>query len=355
MTRILHVITTIDRGGAENQLLLLVREQIRKGHQVSILPIKGNLELQDSFIEYGARVNDLLINKNLFAQLVEIRRITKSFDIIHAHLPRAELMSAWVNPSRLVISRHNCETFIPNHPGMISRLLSRFVEGRAKVIVAISETVKDFLLTNKEAHEVNIKVVKYGFDSSISYGTNNKFFAKEKVFHIGTVSRLVPQKDLGTLLKAFSILEKQFPLSKLSIVGAGPDESLLKDQAKHLGIFDKVEWLGRVTNPLAFMRDLDVFVMTSIYEGFGLVVLEAMSQRVPVILSDNPTFREIFSSRKDDLFPVGDHQKLATALTLIMDDNVRDEALKGQSEILAKFSPTQMVEEMEKIYTGVMI
>jgi glycosyltransferase involved in cell wall biosynthesis len=233
-------------------------------------------------------------------------------------------------------------------------VLSRFVEKRSKKIIAISETVRNFLVTNQEARREHIVVVRYGFDSEIDYGKGGSQFSDGEIFHIGTVSRLVPQKDLGTLLKAFSILERNFPSSKLSIVGAGPDELKLKEEAENLGISSKTHWLGRITNPLEFMSKLDAYVMTSIYEGFGLVVLEAISQRVPVILSDIPTFRELFSENSEEFFPVGDHQKLASILINMADKQSRARALDSQIKTLSNFSPNKMIEDMENVYVGVL-
>jgi hypothetical protein len=70
--RILHTITTIERGGAENQLLLLVREQIKKGHEVTVLPLKGDLELKDSFLGYGAKIEASICKLGIISQILTL-------------------------------------------------------------------------------------------------------------------------------------------------------------------------------------------------------------------------------------------------------------------------------------------
>ena len=164
--QIIHIITTIDRGGAENQLLLLARMQVRAGNEVSVLPLKGNSELSKLFAGHGVHVVSSLTNTSPLNQMLQLRRLSKNFNLIHAHLPRAEVISAIACSRNLVLSRHNCETFIPNRSGILSTLLSRYVASRATIVIAISETVKKFLLKNKEVPTEKIRVVKYGFDNA---------------------------------------------------------------------------------------------------------------------------------------------------------------------------------------------
>ena len=350
--RILHVITTIDRGGAENQLVLLVREQLKSGHKVVVLPLKGGAELHQILTKYGAEVLGSLLNINPIRQVIKIKRLNKSFDIVHAHLPRAEILSALTRPKNLVLSRHNCESFIPQLPGKISVILSRIVQSNAKVVVAISETVMKFLVFSNEVPKRKIKVVRYGFDPVISY--SEKKDSRELVGKviIGTVSRLVPQKDIETLLRAFQVVLKVYPESRLAIIGDGFLKKDLQELSDNLGISDSIDWLGRTPAPLFLMRQMDIFVMTSIYEGFGLVVLEAISQKVPVILSDNETFREIFSEYQKYLFAVGNHNSLAAKIIEFIQTGAKDETIIEQSEILSMYSPARMSSAIEQIYEG---
>lgn len=92
-TKICHYITTISRGGAENQLLLLVENQIKSGNQVTVVPLKGNLDLYANFIELGAKVEKKLLDKKFILQIIKMFITNnRKFDVHHAHLPQAELL-----------------------------------------------------------------------------------------------------------------------------------------------------------------------------------------------------------------------------------------------------------------------
>jgi len=133
---IFHIITTINRGGAENQLLVLVSEQIRKGYRVSVIYLKGEPELKEEFINLGAEVIESVSKLSTVVQPLAIAKlISKRNVVLHAHLPRAELVCL-VIPARfiLITSRHNAEPFFPGAPKLLSNLLARLVEVRARKI-----------------------------------------------------------------------------------------------------------------------------------------------------------------------------------------------------------------------------
>ena len=106
--QILHVVTTIDMGGAEKQLLILASEQVNLGATVTVMPLKGKLELQNDFTKYGVRVETTLLDKLPIVQIYLLRKkIRKYVGIIHAHLPRAELVCTFAGANRnFVVSRH---------------------------------------------------------------------------------------------------------------------------------------------------------------------------------------------------------------------------------------------------------
>lgn len=351
--RILHVITTINRGGAENQLLLLVKEQLKVGHTVSVFPLKGNLELKKQFEIYGAKVEYSFTNNSVLRQILALRSSSKNFDIVHAHLPRAEIVSFLGAHGKFLISRHNCEPFFPAHPGLISKLLSRLIELRSERVIAISETVKSYLVSNKEVKEKKISVVRYGFDRTIQYVDKPQPIELQGEIIIGTISRLVIQKDIGTLLRAFQDITIDFPQARLVIAGEGPLQEELNGLADHLKISENIDWIGKIEDPLNLIAQFDIFVMTSLYEGFGLVVLEAISQEVPVIASGNETFKEIFGAHQEYLFPVGNHESLALKIRKYLNKDECSRLAEIQQSILEHYSPARMIAGMEKVYTAV--
>ena len=103
---------------------------------------------------------------------------------------------------------------------------------------------------------------------------------------IGTVARLDPVKNLGTLLEARAILGGRFPSARVVIAGDGPERQGLVDRAHALGIGEVTHFTGYRTDVRALMAAFDVFVNCSTYEGVSLTILEAMATGLPVVAGD---------------------------------------------------------------------
>jgi glycosyltransferase involved in cell wall biosynthesis len=345
--RILHVITTIERGGAENQLLILVREQIRQNFQVEVVYLKGENELENDFKALGAHVRAASPSKSLTRQFIALRGQTRdASSVVHAHLPRAELLVALSKPkATFVLSRHNAEPFFPGAPGWISKLLSRFISMRAAKVIAITQTVKNFLTESGEI-SINkpISVVHYGYPQDVDFNSKKKVTGK-----IGTLSRLVPQKDLPTLLRAFEIVLREQKHVVLEIYGEGPERQNLGQLTQELGIQSSVRFLGRTDHVNDVMRDFDIFVLTSRYEGFGLVLLEAMSNKVPIISSNSAAAVEVLGEEFQLFFQIGDFESLGKLILKVLSSRT-ERYLDYQSQRLLEFKPDKMELEIRSVY-----
>jgi glycosyltransferase involved in cell wall biosynthesis len=354
--KILHIITTIERGGAEKQLVVLVKEQIRQGNQITVLPVKGKLELFDDFRNLGAFVDISIVNRPFIFQIYQVNKLKKAFDLVHLHLPRAEILGTF-SPSkqRTVISRHNTEPFYPNGNTHISRLMSRFTSRRTGAVIAISESVKDFLYLNKEiSPNAQLHVVYYGYDSSkvLSKASDAFNLIRNDTNHLlVTVSRLVPQKDLFTLIKAISELRKKWPDIQLAIFGTGPLLFELEEFAHANGVAKSVHFLGRTENPRGAMSLSDAFVLTSKYEGFGLVLVEAMTAATPIVAANNSAIPEVLGPDHQMLFETGNVDDLCGKINqLFSNKSLVSDILRYQKQRLLKFSPQKMADKILEVY-----
>lgn len=353
MKEVFHLITTINRGGAENQLLVLAREQIESGLQVHIVYLKGEPELELEFIQMGAKVHhELSFKYPIFQPLVLRKLIGHSKPIVHAHLPRAELVSL-LSPAKfkLIASRHNAEPFFPGAPKFLSNLLSRLVEIRSVRIIAISEAVKRFLVDCGEVRRgSNIEVVLYGYKMhySKSERTNKKNLS---VRHLGTISRLADQKDIPTMLDAFKVFRDKHPESILSILGAGPLETSLKELVNQINLENSVNFVGRSSKIYEFLVNLDAFILTSKYEGFGMVLLEAMDSGVPILASNNSAIPEVLGTDFSGLCVTGDSFDFASKLEELCDSDFRQFILNQQEARLQIFNSKIMCEKISAIYS----
>jgi glycosyltransferase involved in cell wall biosynthesis len=350
MKKVVHVITTISRGGAENQLLILARAQHKSGREVEIFYLKGQPELMNDFVESGVKVNSSLYGKNPVLQAVFFRRALKDFNgVIHAHLPRAELIAA-VSGCKFIFSRHNAESFFPGAPKSISRSLSRFVSRRSTLGVAISEAVKIFLFEEREiSKKCKISVIYYAIET-IKYAALNQGGFPVAGYRIGTISRLVPQKDLFTLISSYSIILKKFPTAELIIIGSGPLENQLKTYAEGLGISNGIQWIGRTADTEKFYHSINTFVLSSIYEGFGLVLLEAMSYGVPIVASKVSAIPEVIGFDHPLISELSNPESFATNIEKSFSREKRDIVLAYQAQRLEKFTTQKLIDTLDELY-----
>lgn len=191
--------------------------------------------------------------------------------------------------------------------------------------------------------------------------TNISQKAKEKIEHIWfeekkypivvTVSRLDPMKDLPTLLRAFVSVLKEKP-ARLVIIGEGPQKKELENLAKELGISENIWFTGYQENPYKFMAKSDVFVLSSKFEAFPTVLIEAMRCNIPIISTDcdfGP--KEILENGENGiLVPVGNVEKMAKAILLLLNNQKLSQYFieKGKRKV-SEFGIERSVAEYEKI------
>ena len=361
--KITHLITTIERGGAEKQLLTLASMQVESGLKVEVFFLKGKTDLKNEFEVSGVEINNLLVGKSFLRQIYLLSKyLRKNPSPVHAHLPQSELLAAIVARNKyFVFSRHNAEPFWPGGPRIISNLLSKFVCKRASQGIAISNAVKSYLIKRGEIPiSYTINVVYYGFQKDISTNAaglgliTNIMNIQSSNYKIGTIGRLVPQKDYPTLLSGFSNVLKSVPNADLYVVGEGYLQKNLIELSKSLGINDKIHWLGKTEYIKEFLSKIDLFILPSKYEGFGLVLLEAMIAKKPIIAANNSAIPEVLGKTYEGLFSTGNTKALAEHIkTVISDKNLSERLVQSYSSQINLFDPSKMNTNLKKVYTNV--
>lgn len=358
--RIIHLITTIERGGAEKQLLVLAQEQTKLGLEVEIIYLKGAPELKKDFEIARCKVNSFISNRNFIFQVLLLSKHMRKFPTpVHAHLPKSELIASLACQKKsFVVTRHNFENFWTSAPSSISKLMSKFVCSRAAKVISISNAVKRFILeTGEVSKNCTIDVVHYGSDLNSELKSigllelSSRISRSNGTFKIGSIGRLVDQKDFPTLILAFKELLIDHPESELYIVGNGNRKRELENLVKKLEIYEKVFFLGRSQYIKEFLSLIDLFVLPSRYEGFGLVLLEAMSAKKPILASNNSSIPEVLGLEFPGLFQTGSIQELLGKIKLtITDKNFVVNLIDDYSGQLKKFEPTKMARRILKIY-----
>lgn len=167
-----------------------------------------------------------------------------------------------------------------------------------------------------------------------------KLKVSESSFVFGTLGRLVKAKDQQTLIDGFALIKAQCPLAKLVIMGDGVLEEKLRQQVKQLRLEEEVIFTGYVQQGFCLLKAFDVFVLTSIKEAFGRVLLEAMVANVPIIATRTNGIPEVVGNAGILIEPQNPTQ-LAEALLAFYNlpkTELRQWADKGQQRTITDFS-----------------
>jgi glycosyltransferase involved in cell wall biosynthesis len=169
---------------------------------------------------------------------------------------------------------------------------------------------------------------------------------------IGTVARLDPVKDLGTLLEAVADVRREAPC-RLVVIGDGPEREWLRARATALALDGAVDWLGQRADVRALLPGLDVYVNSSVSEGVSLTLLEAMSAELPVVATGvGGTPEVVVDGQTGLLCPARSPETMVRSLKAVL----RDGALRarygraGRQRVLEHFTLGRMVERYAAIY-----
>jgi glycosyltransferase involved in cell wall biosynthesis len=205
--------------------------------------------------------------------------------------------AAWLAQIGNIVYRRG--SAIPIRNTVLNRFLFKRVITR---VIANSRETKNTILQNNNTlfPEENIRVIYNGIDITKFDGvpTADLYQRKGDEVIIGNAGRLSQEKGQKFLIEMASILEKHKILFRILIAGEGALEPALKNMARQAGVEEKVSFLGFINNMKAFMENIDIFVLPSLWEGFGFVTIEAMACEKPVVAFNIGSNPEIIADRE---------------------------------------------------------
>lgn len=365
--RILHVITSLDMGGAQKHLLSLVKGLTQRGFVADVAFFK-NPTLVPQFSESGARLYDLsargTFSPLLLPRLAQLL-ITGRYHIVHTHLLKADvygtLAGVLARTAVRIASKHNDEQVlrrpvVANVHGWVSRLNHR--------IVVLSDYVGHYVASVGRVDPGNISRVYYGLPGPSTVNQQDGLRLRselgipEGIPLIATVGRLVEQKGLTYLLKAMAILRQRIPEARLLLVGDAQDgrdlykQQLIREQ-QSLGLGDSVVFTGVRNDVSVVMQAIDLFVMASLWEGFGLVFLEAMAAARPIVATDVSAIPEVVENGVTGLLvQPRDPQALADAMYTVLSnrEKAREMGKAGLLRLKNQFTEDNMVDSIAGLY-----
>ena len=371
--KVFHLITSIDNGGAENHLASLVKQQI-KNYEVFVIYLRGNSYWKKKLESSGVKVIQLKLNKliNIINLLLIIYKVNKLVnihkpEIVHSHLSSMELIGSLVKffskkKFKFIVTKHLDSFFLEASSGQNNLIqglfLDYFIFKNADKIICISNQIKKYFLKKIKVPNRKLRVIYYGLNESDlnkkkkSRLKSIKLQDLKKKFVICCIARHVKQKSLDFLIKTFHQFKKIETKSKLILVGEGPETKKLKILAKKLDVYEDIIWINYAENVLQLLKLSKVFVLPSKYEGFGLVLLEAMYAKKPIIASRVSAIPEVIKNNWNGLLiKHNDIKDFNSKLLRIKNEKIAKRLIKNsQITLKKKFNLDKMNKLINEIY-----
>lgn len=365
-TRVLQIIPTLVRGGAEKQLTMLATGLPRDDFETHVAVLTHSGPYEETLREHEIPVT--MIGKKWKADPAaywKLKRFIKRLrpDLVHTWIFAANCygrQAAFAAGVKHVVAGERCvDRWKVWHELAIDRYLAR----RTERIVTNSSGVRDFYVQNGLPAE-KFAIIPNGIEPDISSGslTRDKLIDElelpAEARLIIAVGRLWPQKRYKDLIWATELLAAARDDAYLLIVGDGPEQDALTRHRNEVGLSDKVFFLGERSDVRQLLPLADCFWLGSGYEGQSNAMMEAMSAGLPVVATDIPGNRDlVVPDRTGFLVPVGDAASFARATIKILDDAGLASQLgeAGRERMLDEFSVQKMVERHASLYRELVV
>jgi glycosyltransferase involved in cell wall biosynthesis/predicted glycoside hydrolase/deacetylase ChbG (UPF0249 family) len=363
--RVLHVMSAGSIGGIENHVCTLVagadRARFRQSAAYLFRRPDDAAGVAVRLQATRAEVHDLGFRRRLdFAGWRRLRLLLREghADVVHVHGPLVEVLVglvAWRMPVRIVSSVHNIYSL---YARPLARLPWRLASRRFDGVIAISRAVAEHLERDLRLSRDRIRIIHYGVDpgnTRAAPGMEEAGSDRDAV--IVNVARLAVQKGQRYLVEAMPKVLASEPRARLVIVGHDTDglAESLRDLARRVGVADRVTFTGFLADVSAVLRRAQVFALSSLYEGFGLVLLEAMAAGVPVVATNVGPVPEIIAHGQSGLLvPPRDPVALADAIVTVLGrpDIRATLSAGGLARVREGFSAARMCRAVGEVWEG---
>jgi glycosyltransferase involved in cell wall biosynthesis len=359
--KVTYVITGLDWAGAEIQVRDLSLEMSKRGHIVQVVTLISPKAFVDELQSVGVQVRSLDLRRGenspmvLAKSVLALRRFIHGSApaIVHSHMVHANILTRLAVPFSnfppLICTAHNIQ-----EGGALRDWAYRLTNQWSKLNTTISNAAtKRYLGDNVFGSKYTITVPN-GINTEKFLPALQSASESSGIFRWIAVGRLHDQKDYGTLLSAL----RSVPDAQIDIAGQGPLLASLIELARKLGVNDRVNFLGLSKNLPELLPKYDGFVLSSAWEGFGLVVAEAMACGLPVVATRSGGPEEIIGEDETAgfLVPPQSSRELGEAMLRMaaLPPEKRSEMGKtGRQRIVDKFSITAVTDQWTSIYESV--
>lgn len=359
--KVLYILTGLGVGGAEIQVVALADKMVELGHEVTLISLSGFSEIAPKSKE--VEVFELGMVKtpfSMFKSYIKARRILKELnaDVVHSHMVHANLFARFLRLTcrmkRLICTAHSTV-----EGGRLLNTLYRRTNFMGDVFTNVSyEAVREF--EDKEIVAKNDMVCVYnGIDvDKFQHSYLKRSILRRKLgftnedFIFLAVGRLSNPKDYPNMLYAFTKIISRSDNVNLVIAGDGPLKNEIDRQVNDLSLSGRVTLLGLRKDVSDLMSAADAFILSSSYEGFGLVVAEALACQLPVVATDCGGVKEVVGDfgllcRPKDSLALAD---AAIQLTEMPSELRGELSLAGREYVVERFSIDRVANKWIDLY-----
>ncbi len=358
--RLLHIISSLEMGGAQAVLYDIVIHLKKMGYEQTIIymhdgPYRERFQSASISIKQVRGIVSVF-DPVCFVRLVILMRYLRP-DCVHTVLWAANWLGRFT--ARLlaipcIVSLHN--NYDQN--GMVRMMLDQMMPYRNRTIIAVSDEVKRSF--NRTYPTVsNIAVIPNGIDVTVVHDraraeqkTREQLGLSQDHFVIGSVGRFHPIKRYPFLLDAFALVHEICPHARLILIGEGEQEHYLREYAKKCGIDRFVHWvIGK--QAYGYYRLFDCFVLASEKEGISIALLEAMSLGIVPIVTYHVTQHPVIKHGRNGYVARGDNAtsfalKIGSCLTNV--EHSRKMPRNAQQTVRERFDVTSMIAAYNRVF-----
>jgi len=370
MTKInvLHIFMNLQVGGAQEIFLTQLKYIDRTKFHIIVCCLNGRGSLVSEVEKLGNRVICLnrLNRRNDIQAIFELLKLIRqnNIDIVHTYLySRTSFyghIAALMARTPVIIA---AEMGSPSKKSLKKRISDRLLARFTDQIIALSEATRSSAAKELGVGLNKITVIYPGVDigkftiRETKREVRNALNLPHDVPIIGIVARLDPVKGHEYLLDAMLRVWNFIASAKLMIVGAGPLEESLRSRVERLGLSKQVMFMGMRRDIPQLLKAMDIFVLPSLQEGFGMALLEAMVMGLPVIATNVGGIPEVVDDGKTGiLVPPRDPDALSEMiLVLLKDEKQRHRmGMLGKEKALSQFTAQHSVAQLQALYESLL-
>jgi glycosyltransferase involved in cell wall biosynthesis len=352
-TKVLHLIDSLDLGGAQTVLFNWLQYRDRSRFAVEVATFHASERSLFMGRARGSGVSLHVLSRWRWFPIYLPRLIwlllRKRYAVVHCHLfasnwigkPLARLLGVPV-----IISHDHCNDALRAN-SWLARVIDRWANSYAGAIIAVAASIKDFLVKSEKIPHSKILVIPNGV-AGVPAGKPGVRLRRV----IGGAGRLAQQKNFHRFLAIAHALKTLDQRYTFKVAGSGPLETELKRYAASVGL--AVDWLGELESLDQFFCDIDLFLLTSDFEGLPMTLLESLQQGVPAAATAVDGVKEQFGDTVLSLSPEASPKASAERIHQLLSDpeGVARRIAQGQELIKQRFSAESQMAQIEALYSA---